>query len=57
MVARYLPAVCCWRVFFGKALTDIGGSRRWANLEWLRADLAAAGLTMDEETGEIKVAA
>lgn len=57
MYARYLPVACCWRVFFGSHLTDIRGTRHWSNKEWLKADLRAAGLTMDDETGEITVAA
>lgn len=57
MYARYLPVACCWRVFFGKALTDIRGVRHWTTKEWLKADLTAAGLTMDDDTGEITVAA
>lgn len=57
MFARYLPVACCWRVFFGKSLTDIRGTRSWPSLEWLRADLRAAGLVMNAETGEITAAA
>jgi hypothetical protein len=56
MYARYLPAACCWRVFFGTQLSDIRGTRHWSNKEWLKADLSAAGLTMNDETGEITVA-
>lgn len=58
MVARYLPVACCWRVFtLSGALTDIRGTRHWSNKEWLNADLRAAGLTMNDHTGEITVAA
>jgi hypothetical protein len=53
MYARYLPAACCWRVFFGSSLSDIRGTRHWSTKEWLKADLRAAGLKMDDETGEI----
>lgn len=53
MVARYIPAGCCWRVFFGKSLTDIRGERHWPNKEWLKASLRAAGLTMNDHTGVI----
>lgn len=57
MFARYLPVACCWRVFFNGHLTDIRGERHWSNKEWLKASLRAAGLTMDDDTGEITVAA
>lgn len=57
MYARYLPVACCWRVFFGGSLTDIRGERHWPSKEWLKASLRAAGLTMDDATGEITAVA
>ena len=57
MYARYLPVACCWRVFFGSSLSDIRGTRHWSNKEWLKADCRAAGLSLNDDTGEITVAA
>jgi hypothetical protein len=41
----------------GGSLTDVRGERHWPNREWLKASLRAAGLTMDDHSGEITVAA
>ena len=58
MFARYLPVACCWRVFTaGGNITDVRGERHWPNKEWLKASLRAAGLVMDDDSGEITVAA
>lgn len=57
MYARWLPVAQCWRVFFGRSLSDIRGVRHWPTKAWLLADLRAAGLTMNDATGEITVAA